>query len=134
MLNEAMCDMLSELKIKNIHFAWDRYQDGEVILPKLKMFSEYYYKGANPNHRAIVYTLVNFDTTIEQDLERIYTLRDMGYWAYVMIYDKEHCALVYNNLQRWVNNRRIFAKIQTFDLYNKEKEQSKSKFIQTEIF
>ena len=117
MLNEAMCEMLAELKIKNVHFAWDRYQDREIILSKLKMFSEYYYNGKNPNHKAIVYTLVNFDTTLEQDLERIYTLRDMGYWAYVMIYDKEHCSNNYKALQRWCNNRIIFAKCKRFEDY-----------------
>lgn len=66
-------------------------------------------------HNAIVYTLTNFDTTFEQDLERIYTLRDMGYWAYVMIYDKEHCEEKYRRLQRWVNNRIIFAVCKKFE-------------------
>ena len=35
-----------------------------------------------------VYVLCGFDTTLEQDLDRIYTLRDLGYAPYVMIYDK----------------------------------------------
>lgn len=72
-------------------------------------------------HRAIVYTLVNFDTTLEQDLERINTLRDMGYWAYVMIYDKEHCDPVYMKLSRWVNNRFVFAKTESFEDYTRRK-------------
>ena len=33
-----------------------------------------------------VYVLCNFNTTIEQDLERIYTLRDLGYNPFVMLY------------------------------------------------
>ena len=70
-------------------------------------------------HSAIVYTLVNYDTTLEQDLERIYTLRDMGYWAYVMIYDKEHSKPVYRKLARWVNNRFVFAKCERFEDYLK---------------
>ena len=74
----------------------------------------------------IVYTLVNFDTTPEQDLERIYTLRAMGYWAYIMIYDKEHCTdPFYKDLARWVNNRFIFAVCPTFDDYIKYKSQIK---------
>ena len=68
----------------------------------------------------IVYTIVNFDTTLEQDLERIYTLRDLGFWAYVMIYDKEHCKPVYKDLQRWVNNRFVFGKIGRFDDYRNQ--------------
>ena len=65
------------------------------------------------------YTLVNFDTTKEQDLERIYTLRDMGYWAYVMVYDKAHQRdPFYKDLQRWVNNRIVFAACQRFEDYD----------------
>lgn len=72
-------------------------------------------------HGNIVFTLVNYDTTIEQDLDRIYTLREMGFWAYIMIYDKEHCSRIYKEMQRWVNNRFIFAKCKTFEDYNNDK-------------
>lgn len=109
LLTKTNCELLTQIKIKQIHFAWDKYEDRDRILPKLKMFAKYKYKGKNPDHNAIVYVLVNFDTTYEQDLERIYTLRDMGYWAYVMIYDKEHCEKKYRKMARWCNNRKIFA-------------------------
>ena len=119
MMTDEKAEMLSKIKIKEIHFAWDRYQDKDIILPKLKLFSEIKYKGKNPDHSAIVYVLVNFDTTIEQDLERIYTLREMGYWAYIMVYDKEHADPIYKDLSRWVNNRRIFASCKRFEDYTK---------------
>jgi hypothetical protein len=80
-----------------------------------KLFAKYSNKPHS--HSASVYTLVNFDTTFEQDLERIYTLRELGYWAYVMVYDKEHCDRKYKDLQRWVNNRIIFAKCEKFEDY-----------------
>lgn len=121
LMTQEKADMLSQIKIRAIHFAWDRYQDKDIILPKLKLFSEYKYKGKNPDHNAIVYVLVNFDTTIEQDLERIYTLREMGYWAYVMIYDKEHASMEHKYLARWCNNRRIFAKCPRFDDYDRKR-------------
>ena len=74
----------------------------------------------NINERnLVVYVLCNYDTTIEQDLERIYTLREMGYWAYVMIYDKEHAAPIYKDIARWVNNRPIFARCLRFEDYQK---------------
>lgn len=69
----------------------------------------------------IVYTIVNYDTTLEQDLERIYTLRELGLWAYVMIYDKEHCDPIYKKLSRWVNNRFVFAKCERFEDYTQKK-------------
>lgn len=121
MMTEEKAEMLSKIKIKEIHFAWDRYQDKDIILPKLKLFSEIKYKGKDPDHSAIVYVLVNFDTTIEQDLERIYTLREMGYWAYIMIYDKEHADMEHKYLARWCNNRRIFAKCKRFEDYDRKK-------------
>lgn len=117
LLNEEKCQLLASMKIKQIHFAWDRYEDGKVILPNLELFAQYKYKGRNPDHNAIVYTLVNFDTNIEQDLERIYKLREMGYWAYVMIYDKEHAHIEYKRLARWCNNRKIFATVPRFEDY-----------------
>lgn len=118
MMTREKIEMLNQIKIKEIHFAWDRYQDKDKILPKFQLFAELSnIHKKNSGHKAIVYTLVNFDTTIEQDLERIYTLRDMGYWAYVMIYDKEHCLPIYKKMQRWVNNRFIFAKCKRFEDY-----------------
>ena len=117
-MTEEKAEMLSLIKMKEVHFAWDRYEDKALILPKLKMYAEIT-KQKTHSHSAIVYTLVNFSTTLEQDLERIYTLRDMGYWAYVTIYDKAHCAPIYKRLQRWVNNRFIFGKCKRFEDYGK---------------
>lgn len=116
LMTEEKAEMLNKIKTKEIHFAWDRYEDKDLVLEKLKMYSEVgkFKKGS---HNVIVYTIVNFDTTFEQDLERIYTLREMGYWAYVMIYDKAHCERKYKDLQRWVNNRVIFAKCERFEDY-----------------
>lgn len=116
LMTEEKAQMLAQIKLKEIHFAWDRYEDKDKVLPKLQMYAEITKK--NPHgHNAIVYTLVNFDTTFEQCLERIYTLRDIGYWPYVMIYDKANCEHKYLDLQRWVNNRFIFAKCKRFEDY-----------------
>jgi hypothetical protein len=114
MMTEEKAQMLSQIKTKQIHFAWDRYQDKELVLPRLEMFAKHTKLNS---HNRIVYTLVNFDTTIDQDLERIYTLRKMGYWAYVMVYDKENADPIYKKIARWVNNRFIFAKCERFEDY-----------------
>ena len=116
MLTEAKCLALEKVRIKQIHFAWDRYEDKDRVLPKLQMFAEMSRKRLSM-HDTIVYVLVNHTSTLEQDLERIYTLRDMGYWAYVMVYDKQHAPRVYHDLQRWCNNRIIFARCPRFEDY-----------------
>lgn len=116
MMAEEKAIMLNKLKVKEWHFAWDRYEDKEMIIPKFKMFSRYNKVRAKGS---VVYTLVNYNSTFEQDLERIYTLRELGYWAYVMIYDKEHLPKGHQlkKLQRWVNNRIIFSKCEKWEDY-----------------
>lgn len=56
---------------------------------------------------------------LEQDLERIYTLRDLGYSPYVMIYDKYKLSAGSDlkRLQRWVNSRFAFAAVKRFEDY-----------------
>ena len=116
LMTEEKAEMLGRIKVKEIHFAWDRYEDRDKILPKLEMFARV--TNLRPHsHNAIVYTLVNFSTTLDQDLDRIYTLRDLGYWPYVMVYDKQNCAKVYRRLQRWVNMRATFATVKRFEDY-----------------
>lgn len=118
MINAETAQLLSIIKIKEIHFAWDRYIDCQKILAGLQTYSEQM-KRRPHSHNAIVYVLVNYDTTIEQDLDRIYTLRKMGFWSYVMIYDKANCRQVYRDMQRWCNNRVIFAKCKNFEDYKR---------------
>jgi hypothetical protein len=116
LMTEEKAEMLKRIKTKNLHFAWDRYEDKEKVLPKFQTFKEI----TQIDYRKLgVFVLCNFDTTFEQDLERIYTLRELGYWAYVMIYDKPHADRQHLDLQRWCNNRFIFAKCTRFEDYGK---------------
>lgn len=116
LMTEEKAEMLKQIKMKQLHFAWDRYQDKNIILPKFEMFKKI--TGMN-ERKLIVYVLCNYDTTIEQDLERIYTLRELGYWAYVMLYDKQNIPRGHDlkKMARWVNNRFVFAKCKSFDDY-----------------
>ena len=121
LMTEEKAAKLSHIKIKKIHFAWDRYEDKDIVLPKLRLYANMATKRPH-SHNAIVYVLVNHGSTIEQDLERIYTLRDMGYWAYVMVYDKIRADRIYSDLARWCNNRFIFASCPRFEDYNKPRD------------
>lgn len=116
LMTPEKAQMIKQLRIDSIHFVWDRYEDKEKILPKFKMFKEITGWGVQ---KLSVFVLTNFDTTIEQDLDRIYTLRDMGYNPYVMIYNKEATGKndVVRQIQRWVNNRRIFHTVKSFEDY-----------------
>ena len=120
LMTERKIELLNKIKIKEIHFAWDNYADKDIVLPKFKLYSELG-KFKPHSHNAIVYVLTNFNSTVEQDLERIYTLRELGYWAYIMVYDKQHCAPIYKQLQCWCNNRFIYSQCPRFEDYDRRK-------------
>lgn len=116
LMTDEKAEMIKRIKTKNIHFAWDRYEDKEIVVPKFRMFKEL---TGWDKRKLTVYVLTNFDTTIEQDLERIYTLRDLGYHPYVMVYGKEHTKPTdtVRRLQRWVNMRAVFERVTRFEDY-----------------
>ena len=115
-MTEQKVEMLKQMKIKQVHFAWDRYEDKEIIVPKFEMFKRL---TQWDKRKLSVYVLTNFDTTHEQDLERIYTLRDLGYWPYIMIYNKEGLKKghITRRMQRWVNMRATFEAVPNFTDY-----------------
>lgn len=69
--------------------------------------------------------LVNYWSTLDDDLYRIYWLRDNGYDPYVMIYDKKRAPIDIRRLQRWVNNKFIFRKCDKFEDYEAVKRGSR---------
>lgn len=113
LVTEDNLQLIKQLKIKMLHFAWDNPAD------KLEKKFEQFKAATGINERKLrVYVLTNFDSTIEQDLYRVYTLRDLGYDPYIMIYDKENAPRQIRLLQRWVNNKRIFHKVKRFEDYD----------------
>lgn len=107
-------ELLKKMKIRLIHFAWDRYEDKDIIVPKFKMFQEI---TGWDHHKMIVYVLTNYDTELEQDLERIYTLRDLNYNPDVRIYNKQGLPKGHDlfKLQTWTNYRPAFHSFNTFE-------------------
>lgn len=107
--------MINKMKIKMVHFAWDNYEF--KTYEKLK---EYRAAFDLDMRRLRVYVLTNFNTTLEQDLERVYKLRELDYDPYVMVFEKEKAQRKVKQLQRWVNNKRIFRSggANKFENYN----------------
>lgn len=107
--------LLKQIRLEGIHFAFDRWQDKDIIEPRLRAFAEK--TGCNRNKgKVMVYILTNFDTTLEQDIYRIQLCRELNFSPYPMIYDKEHCDPIYKKLQRWCSNF-IFWSVPTFEDY-----------------
>lgn len=115
-MTDEKAEYLKKMKIKQIHFAWDRYEDKDMIVPKFGKFKEI---TGWDKRKMTVYILCGFNSTFEQDLERVYTLRNLGYSPYVMIYDKYKLKKKdpLKRLQRWVNSRFAFAACERFEDY-----------------
>lgn len=116
LITEEAIDKIKQLKIKMIHFAWDYMKYSDVIIKNLKHFKE----ATNIDMRkARVYVLTNYDTTHEEDVYRIYKLKELGYDPYLMIYDKQNAPKRLRKMQRWVNNKLIFhsGQAETFEDY-----------------
>ena len=76
--------------------------------------------GWHKNNVALtVFILTNYNTSLEQDIERIQFCRSLGWSPYPMIYDKEHADPIYRKLQRWCNNF-IFWNVPTFEEYQRK--------------
>lgn len=115
LLTTEVIEYLNAIKIKNIHFAWDNPEDG-VTPGNLLMFMEKTTMSVK-HRKPSVYVLTNYWSSFDEDLDRIYWLRDNGFDPYVMVYDKEKAPYKIRRLQRWVNAKPIFARVKYFEDY-----------------
>ena len=113
LINEKNISILKKLKLKNVHIAYDDYKQKDIIENKMILLKQ----ETNLQRKNImVYILVNFDTTLEEDLHRIYFCKSLNFQPFPMIYNKQNCAPIYKKLQRWCNGF-IFWKVPTFEEY-----------------
>lgn len=113
LLDEADLADINQMRLRTLHFAWDNPK--EDLTAKFRAFADGFRRKGNIG---MVYCLTNFNSTMEENLWRIYTLRDMGYDPYVMIYDKPNAPREVRLLQRWCNNRRIFRAQPDFEKFD----------------
>jgi hypothetical protein len=138
-MTDDAIDKIKQLKLRMLHFAWDRDKETGLILKNLTMFR----KATDLDFRKLrVYVLTNYETNFDFDLYRVYKLKEMGYDPFVMIYDKQkfvnektrkmyplsellkqftidqinHFKKVWK-LQRWVDNKFIFRSCDKFEDY-----------------
>lgn len=105
--------LLNAVKTPMLHFAWDNPRDD--LTGYFKRFAEL--TTAKTQRSKAVFVLTNFDSALDEDLYRIYTLRDLGYTPYVMIYQKESAPREIRRLQRWCNARWIIGSCPNFKDY-----------------
>ena len=115
-LVQGIEELLTKVKVKTLHFAWDNPE--QDLTGYFQSFKD---KTSLDIRKLRVYVLTNFDSTHEQDLYRVYKLREMGYDPYIMIYEKETAPRKTRLLQRWVNNKIIFRSVERFEDYDCKK-------------
>lgn len=92
----------SRFNQKYLTFAWDRYNDGKIVRKGIEICN----KAGIPCKHMQFFVLIGFDTTPEQDMERVMSLSEMGCMPFVMPYNKSNPYQ--KAFARWVNNRSVF--------------------------
>lgn len=113
-ITEENLEVLSRIKIKTLHFAFDFMKNEKRIIKGLELASEKLKIG---DRDAIVYMLTNYDTSIQEDLYRVNAIKKAGYSPDVRIYRKNSLPKphILRDLQRWCNNRFVFRSCDFLD-------------------
>lgn len=112
LMNDADIEDINGMRLRTLHFAWDNPKDD--LESKFSNFAKRFRRKSNIG---MVYCLTNFNSTMEENLYRIYILRDLGYDPYVMVYNKPNAPKEIKKLQRWCNNKVIFKSCKRFEDY-----------------
>lgn len=83
LINDEKAAALKKTKfIGKLHFAWDRMQDGPLILEGLKTLRKHKISGSG------VYVLIGYNTTHEEDIYRCQKITENKQDVYIMPYKK----------------------------------------------
>lgn len=111
-LTQRQANLLAQCKYYNsnftsryVTFAWDRYEDREDIMKGIERCDK---AGIRRSHLQF-FILIGYNTTPEQDLDRVMTLKNMGALPFVMPYKKDDPYQ--KRFARWVNHRAIFKTV-----------------------
>lgn len=92
----------SKFDHKYLTFAWDKWRDRGLIDKGIRICND----AGIPSNKMQFFVLVGYDTTPEQDYQRVMLLAGYGCMPYVMPYDR--FDPYQKAFSRWVNNRAVF--------------------------
>lgn len=104
-ITEDVAELLSQIKIGMVHFAFDQMKNEKQIIKGLEIWAKHSGKSFRDQ---IVYILTNFDTDFDEDYYRVRAVKELGYNPDVRIYRKNTAPRLTRDLQRWTNNRYIY--------------------------
>lgn len=100
LVDQEAAEFLAAMKHrKRVHFAFDSLDIEREVRTGIELMLS---KGIH-HDRLSFYILVNYNSTIEQDLRRIEILDEYGANAFVMVYNKAAAPQKIKHLARWCN-------------------------------
>ena len=105
LINDDHAYLLSKVRLwKQIHFAWDNIDDEKRVRQGLRILSRRIHL-----RNVMFYILIGFNSTPEEDMYRVETLRELDIDSFVMPYNK--ADNYQRKFARWVNHKAIFKKV-----------------------
>lgn len=111
-ITERQAELLQKVKFKDnsfksrrITFAWDNPKDRKSVERGFRRCVD---AGIKPRQMQF-FVLVGFDSTPDEDMDRVETIRSWGADPFVMAYDRTQ--VYQRRFQRWVNHRAIFKSV-----------------------
>ena len=119
LITPEKAELLASMNLKTPHFAMDSMGVIKPVSRGLKLYVDACkrIKGRWNWRNGKVFCLVNFDTNLNQDLERISRIQECECYPYVMVYNKPSAPKVIRRLQRWTNNTAFYTKYPDFWSY-----------------
>ena len=108
LITEKIAGRLADLPLMNLkftsrcyYFSWDLVPSEAAVFRGLQRMID---AGVHPRY-LMVYVLVGFNTTHDQDMYRFKKLRELGVDPFIMIYNNRRDDPWIRRLSRWVNKR-----------------------------
>lgn len=104
-LTETQAQALKKLKYyKSLRFAWDNIRTERAVRKGIKILAKH-----SLLYKSMFYVLIGYDSTPEEDLYRVMTLRGLKVDPFVMAYNK--LDKYQHRFARWVNHKAIFKSV-----------------------
>jgi hypothetical protein len=122
LITPEKAEFLSKMKLNSVHFAVDTMKQIDSVKRGLQLYVDACKRNSSKEwswRKAKVFVLTNFNTTFEQDMERIRIIQECECQPYVMIYNKPSAPKITRRLQRWTNNTFAYSSAKNFYDYQK---------------
>lgn len=108
LINDEQCGALRSLPIKVLHVAWDN--------PQVDLSAQLNFLGDRFSRKKIrCYVLIGYDSSPEEDLNRVETLRAIKIDPFVMPYDRSNTYQ--RRFARWVNHKATWKTVRWEDYH-----------------